>query len=504
MTVGEKIKKISEHWFLTEPLLFAVFCSHELVTNNNLKIPFRTGKRRIEFSSSVMESFEDKDIEEYLKIEMFRILLKHPYQRQPVFPNRNVLTYASNITINDCYPTFLDLPGVGRWSLPENLCFEEYYAKVFAILCNPPEKNANCGESIISPEEMQKNTEEDDDGGNGEKQNTVGDDGCKGLQHDERETTETGVAQQHLKDFGLPGGDKEERKDKKASDITNCMKGNGGADEFVRDSSSGEAVPEQSGGMKPNGGTADSPTDREADRNALEKNQSELEQSSELWEEDQEMESSINEIIEISESSDTWGTVSGKMKSIIKASMKIDMDYRKMLSLFKTSIISNKRKLTRMRPNRRFGFLQMGSRYEMVTNLLIAVDVSGSVTDKSLSQFISVINRFFKYGIEKLDVITFDAELTSEPVELKKAKREIKVTGRGGTNFQPAADFYCKHPEYDGLIYFSDGYAPQPVFNTKRVIDVLWVLTGKREYEQHRNWIKAIKRNRATYIPLPE
>lgn len=461
MTVEEKIKKISEHWFLTEPLLFAVFCSHELVSNNNLKTPFRTGKRQIEFCSSVMENFEEKDIEEYLKIEMFRILLKHPYQRLPAFPNRKVLTYASNITINDCYPTFLDLPGVGRWSLPENLCFEEYYAKIFAILCNPPEKNANSGETIIPPEEPQKTEGED-------------------------------------------GGDKEESEDKKASDISNGMKGADGADECVRDSSSGEAVPEQSGGMKPNGGTADSPMGSGAERNTLEKNQSELEQTSELWEEDQELESSINEIIEIAESNDTWGTVGGKMKSIIKASLKIDMNYRKMLSLFKTSIISNKRKLTRMRPNRRFGFLQMGSRYEMTTNLLIAVDVSGSVTDKSLSHFFSVINRFFKYGIEKLDVITFDAELTSEPIELKKAKRDVKVTGRGGTNFQPAADFYCKHPEYDGLIYFSDGYAPQPVFNTKRVIDVLWVLTGKIQYEEHRNWIKAIKRNRATYIPLPE
>ena len=147
----------------------------------------------------------------------------------------------------------------------------------------------------------------------------------------------------------------------------------------------------------------------------------------------------------------------------------------------------------------------MGSRYALASNLLIAVDVSGSVSDESLSNFFSVINRFFKYGIEKLDVIQFDAELKSDkPLPMKKARSEIKIIGRGGTDFQPAADFYCAHPEYDGLIYFTDGYAPMPTFNTKRPIDVLWVLCGRQEYNKHKDRIKKIKRNRATYIPRGE
>lgn len=158
-----------------------------------------------------------------------------------------------------------------------------------------------------------------------------------------------------------------------------------------------------------------------------------------------------------------------------------------------------------MKPSRRFGFANLGSRYELATKLLIAVDVSGSVTDKSLSHFFSVINRFFKYGIETLDVIQFDSELKSEkPLSIKKGKRDVKIIGRGGTNFQPAADFYISHSEYDGLIYFTDGYAPMPEFKTKRSIDVLWVLTGKREYERLKNVIKSLRRNRATYIPRQE
>ena len=175
-----------------------------------------------------------------------------------------------------------------------------------------------------------------------------------------------------------------------------------------------------------------------------------------------------------------------------------------MLSLFKTSVISSRRRLTRMRPNRRSGFDAMGSRYELSTNLLIAVDVSGSVTDRSLQFFFSVINRLFKYGVEKLDVLQFDAQIQGEIEPLKKARKTVKIMGRGGTSFQPAADYYCEHPEYDGLIYFTDGYAPPPVFNTKRPIDVLWVLCSRQCYMAKSAWIRKIKRNRVTIIPRSE
>ena len=102
MDAKEKIKKITDYWFLTEPLIFAAYCTHELSQNENMKVPFRTGKKRIEFNPAIIDGYPNELIAEYLKIEVFRILLKHPYQRLPTFPNRKVLAYASNITIADC------------------------------------------------------------------------------------------------------------------------------------------------------------------------------------------------------------------------------------------------------------------------------------------------------------------------------------------------------------------------------------------------------------------
>jgi len=431
MNAIDRIKKIGERWFLTEPLLFAVYCSHEFVENNLIDVPMRTGNMKVEFSPKILDKIADDVLVEYMKIEMFRILLKHPYQRQPPFAAKALLTMASNITIADVYDVSrevkMQMSGT-ELGLPGGLCFEEYYNLLL--------QNAapNSGKSGGEPQQSDDKSEQGED-----------------------------------------------------------AQGNG--------AQGGESAGQDGESFGRNGGGSDGSSGGQGAGNSQEQRDSQI---SELWEENEEACCSINEFIEVATESNTWGSIPGKLQGLIKASLKVDMDYRKMLSLFKTSVISSRRRLTRMRPNRRFGFDAMGSRYELSTNLLIAVDVSGSVTDKSLQFFFSVINRLFKYGVEKLDVLQFDAQIQGEIEPLKKARKTVKIMGRGGTSFQPAADHYCEHPEYDGLIYFTDGYAPPPKFNTKRPIDVLWVLCSRQCYEKSGEWIRSMKRNRVTFIPRSE
>jgi predicted metal-dependent peptidase len=441
MNAIDRIKKIGERWFLTEPLLFAVYCSHEFVENSAIEVPMRTGNMKIEFAPKILDKIADDVLVEYLKIEMFRILLKHPYQRQPSFAAKALLTMASNITITDVYevpPAVKKQMSGTELKLPDGLCFEEYYNLLLQ------ESTPNSGKS------SGKSQKTDSGPGQGDK-SRQGEGGRDGDGENAGQDGENGGSS------GRDGG------------------GSGG----------------KGSGASGNSGAGNSQEHRNS-------------QISELWEDNEEACCSINEFIEVATASNNWGTVAGKLQGLIKASLKVDMDYRKMLSLFKTSVISSRRRLTRMRPNRRSGFDAMGSRYELSTNLLIAVDVSGSVTDRSLQFFFSVINRLFKYGVEKLDVLQFDAQIQGEIEPLKKARRTVKIMGRGGTSFQPAADYYCEHPEYDGLIYFTDGYAPPPVFNTKRPIDVLWVICSRQCYAENSTWIRKIKRNRVTFIPRSE
>jgi predicted metal-dependent peptidase len=228
-----------------------------------------------------------------------------------------------------------------------------------------------------------------------------------------------------------------------------------------------------------------------------------LSELSSLWEEDEKTQQQINNIIDDAEKSSQWGSIGSNIQELIKANRKVEMNYASILRHFNTSIISSKRNLSRMKPNRRFGFDRLGSRYSLSSKLLIAVDISSSITQENLEYFFSVINQFFRYGVEQIDVILFDTKIHGEPIEMKKLFKQIYIEGRGGTDFQPVADFYCSHKEYDGLIYFTDGFGPHPKFNGRSDVKVLWIFTSKHCYDKGIKWTEKLPNNNATFIPLP-
>ena len=380
MSVRETISRIVDKWFLYEPLLFNVYCTHKLEENTKIKCPLRTGKRRIEYNPELLRDWSEKEIEMGLKTEVTRILLKHPYQRVPQTPNRSALTTASDVTISEHCFQDEKLHDAAHYNFEDGLSYEEYYKKLYYI--------------------------------------------CP--------------------DFD-------------SGEYTAPVLGEGQIWEY-------EAA---------------------ADAAAL-------------WEEDEGMCDSVNQQIEKAQKTNQWGSISGDFQETITASLKIPMDYRRILSQFRASIISQRRLLTRMKPNRRYGFEFMGSKFEPKTRLLVAVDVSGSIDSDDLQNFFSIINRFFSYGVDVIHVLSFDSEI-KQRFELKKAAKNIKITGRGGTNFQCAIDYYEKHSEYQGLIIFTDGYAEVPKITQPK--QILWILSGKNEYDEAQNWIKNLCLSRATWIP---
>ncbi len=388
MSVKEKISHVVDNWFLYEPLLFNVYCTHKLEENKEMKCPFRTGKRRIEYNPELLKNCDEEEIACGLKNEVTRILLKHPYQRVPQNPNRSALTTASDVTISEhCYSDS-KLKNAAHYNFEGGLSYEEYYKKLYYI----------CPD--IHP------------AGQGEGETSM--------------PTKPALGEDQIWDYESAAA------------------------------------------------------------------------ASELWDEDEEMSDAVNQQIQKAQKTNQWGSVSGNFQETITASLKIPMDYRRILSQFRASIISQRRKLTRMKPNRRYGFEFMGSQFEPKTHLLVAVDVSGSIGSDDLIHFFSIINRFFTYGVEAVQVLAFDTEIKQE-FELKKATRNIKITGRGGTDFQCAIDYYEQHPEYQGLIIFTDGYACVPKIRLRK--QILWILTGKQEYDDAYQWIKKLKLNKATWIP---
>ena len=449
----ERIRKISERWFLVEPALFSIYCTHQLATNVLMDCPIRCGQGMVEYNPNIMETFTDAELEEALRSEMIRLFLKHPYERQPENSLPEALSFGSDMVLGQHYKfKTLHFISADNFQLPAGECFEWYVDKLNEILRQSsatPEKSEDDSDDKTNGDNQDESEDENNDGGNSNEGD--GNDGEGNSNNGENDNSDGGSGEGDQNGEGADNGDNE------------ASLGDDSQNEF------GNGLEES----KNQNGFTQQQLDSARDHSAL-------------WEEDELKQQEINEIIT---STTNWGSIPGDMVEQIKASLIVRLDYRKVLSSFHTSILSSHRHLTRMRPNRRSGFDQMGSIYELASKLLVAVDVSGSVTSKTLQAFYSVIARFFKYGIETIDTIQFDTEL-KELETFKKATKEIKVTGRGGTSFQPIFDYIREHRQYDGLIILTDGYAPAPRVDFPMRTKVLWICQGEEEYNEHKDWMK--------------
>lgn len=439
----EMITRIVERWFLGEPALFTIYCNLHLRENHDMRCMVRCGKGFVEYNPTLLEKekVSEEHLEELMRTEMIRLYLKHPYQRQPENALPEALTLGSDMVLVQNYRLNYKeaiLPVI--FQLPNKQCFEWYVNKLDVLLRQPLQHN-NPG------------SEEDEDSSQSDGERDNDDEGNR-----------NGSSQGN--------GKGENASSNEEGNGNGAAQGNG---DGMNDLNRGE----------PGGHGSGSLSDQQ--RRAL------ADQSG-LWEEDELRQQEINEIIR-----DTthWGTIPGDMVEQILASLVVKMDYRKALSAFHTSILTSRRKLTRMKPNRRSGFAQMGSRYDLASKLLVAVDVSGSISTKTLTAFYSAIARFFKYGVETIDVAQFDAVLR-EVTTFEKRPHTVEVKGRGGTCFQPIFDYLKTHHDYDGCIIFTDGYADEPRVDFPLKTKMLWVCRSEKEYHEHTQWMR--KTGKACWI----
>lgn len=364
----DRYTRILERWFITEPPLFQVLCIHELIPNPRMACPLRSGRKRLEYHPDFVREMSDEALEEALRAEAVRLLLKHPYERRPEGCSQSTMGLASNLVIGDNYKhPRLRIETPEEMGLISGMNYE-WYAR-----------------TIERQQERQDRSGEGNGSGSGE------------------------------------GEEKRER---------------------FRD-------------------------------------------LAELWEEDELTIQMINEVISTTKS---WGSLGGNFAEKLKASLMAKINWRNVFSGFRASIISSRRKLTRMKPNRRTGFDNMGSVRQFDTKLLVAVDVSGSISTKNLAYFYGVINSAFRYGFESIDVIQFDHGVRAVH-NLKKVIRDVAVLGRGGTSFQEPVN-YAHENGYDGLVILTDGYAPQPVIPEGFRTDILWVCEDESCLEQHKSWME--------------
>lgn len=458
----EVISHIVEEWFLTEPLLFSAWCTHTLAENRKMHVPMRTGKMRIEYNPDILADWTNEAIEERLKFEVIRILLGHPYQRQPYKAKKSTLGIASDVTLSATYHKIKSIKVPEGLRYDRGLCFEEYYALVEAFLNQ--QRPDNPGNDIPSQHEGGDESDEDEI------------DSLSTSTDSDSESEQEG--REPRKGLSAPIDEDDE-----------------------------ETVPMED--EKNSGGSGEDGGEQEEDeeRDPLQQIIDEADESAELWEEDQLASEQVKETVRRAQRSKQWGSVAGGLKDEIEATTIVRIDYRTILSGFRASVLCSKRRLTRMIPSRRYGFQYMGCKRDFATRLLVAIDVSGSVDDKQVAQALSFINRFFKYGVENVDVILFDVALHGEVMSMKKAQKSIKIEGRGGTSFQEPIDYFLDN-HYDGLIMITDGYAPKPELPKAFYGNILWMLYNDEYFRNNggllpsaHQWIAELPKNKFTILP---
>lgn len=424
--LSNRISEVTQQWFLAEPMLFAAWCSHRVQQNDHLE-SIRVGRGIIEFNRAFMDNLDSRELREVMKFEALRIILKHPYERRK--PNSVLAWEASNMALKEASPTTLPMPTAKeRFGTSDyDRKFFEYY---YNLLCDTPERKNK-------PNETKTRSDESD-----RPASAAAECKCNG--------------KSNCNCAACDGSGNKSGKNK----ISGTRSADGVAESSQQYGHSSDLIDYCDG-------------DLSGVQNAI------------FWDYDQMISSQINDLITDIEASQSWGTIAGSLRELILASRTPRLDYRRVLSAFRATILSTQRRLTRMKPSRRYGFEYMGSRRDFTTKILFAVDVSGSVGSADVHNAFSIVNRLFKYGIESIDVVWFDTQIRNQkPLTLKRARQTVSIEGRGGTCFQPLMDHLDIHRDYDGLIVFTDGIAPVPdPPKRNRRTRIVWLFNHEKNWK---------------------
>lgn len=216
-------------------------------------------------------------------------------------------------------------------------------------------------------------------------------------------------------------------------------------------------------------------------------NQGSHEGEHQLWEEFENLSEAEKKLIqkqidhqlkEIAQSQRSRGTVPSELQSYIdKLFEKHEavIDWKQYLRRFGTRSTKIETKKTRKKPNIRFGS-GPAIKIKPKRTTLVAIDTSGSVSDQDLIEFFAEIENIYKTGTS-VTIMECDSYV-HRTYEYNGNKSDVlRVTGRGGTSFDPVMEEIFKQPgKYQNLIYLTDGYAPAPV--KVPLIPILWVINS--------------------------
>lgn len=429
----KRMDKIVVNWFVQEPMLLGVWSLCEKYADKNTEtigIDSRSTPVCIRYNPNFINSLNDEVLEHTLANQCFKILLRHTTTR--LKNPKEVASLASDITVNQM--AMKNIPNIDGifdvLPMPEKFGFEKgsHYERYYRL-------------SMDNLEDTQENI---------------------------------------TKMFG-----KQNQQSSQDSDEGDSSPGNGSGDGEGEGVGSGEGQPDPN--AQPSGGNGSekaengNPVDEDgfqkmdSQKDAIKKMMDPRGETNKNWGENSLLDADVQNMVnEKKGSSKMWGKFTADFMGEIVAANTPKISYKEIIRRFNTSITTTATLPSRKKANRRFDLEAPGRIRIYTTKVIFAVDVSGSMSDEDLAEGFAVINSVCSKA--SVEYVLFDTEIKLIEKKMKKAKNSFKVKGRGGTDFEMMCR-YAEKQKADGLIIYTDGYAPAP--NPPKGMKVLWLMNGK-------------------------
>jgi predicted metal-dependent peptidase len=420
----KRMDKIVVNWFVQDPMLLGAWSLVEKIPDKNTKtigIDTRSQPPQILFNPNFINSLNDEVLEHILANQCFKLLLRHPTTR--LKKPKEVASLSSDITVNQMAMKNLPnidgifdvIPMPDKFKLEKNQWFEKYFRDLMDKL---EDSNEQVNKMFGEKGQQDQSGDGSSSGGEGEE---------------EGEGSGSGEGDGEPQSGNGDGESQDQNKDE---------------DGYEKVGSQKDAIKEM---MDPRGDT------------------------NKNWGENDVLDADVQNMVnERKGSSKMWGKFSADFMNDIVAANTPKISWKEIIRRFNTSVVTTNTISTRKKANRRFDLDAPGRRRVYTTKIIFAVDVSGSMSDDDLAEGFAVINSVCRHA--EIEYVLFDTEIKLVEKKMKKAKDKFKIKGRGGTDFEMMCRYADKN-KADGMIVYTDGYAPAP--NPPKSCKVLWLLTGK-------------------------
>lgn len=123
-----------------------------------------------------------------------------------------------------------------------------------------------------------------------------------------------------------------------------------------------------------------------------------------------------------------------------------------------------------------------GRKKRPIMKALIGIDVSGSISDDNIEEFLSEIRYLMADFGAEVEVAFFDTKITDKFLlkDVKDMKQITKASGRGGTSFVDLFE-YAKKEKAKEVVVFTDGYGDQDSMEkAPNWMRVWWICNDER------------------------